>query len=137
MVYVDENGKILDSVDLTLGYLVDEEWEDHPQQQQEGHYEYEDNEAGCRTMTFVVDKEAKSAWREVTVQKYVLYTEDELVLVQKADYGKRLDEIEDGNYANRLVALEDAGYAEQISELKDDNTFLAQCLLEMSELVYA
>lgn len=71
MIYVDENGSSLESVDLTRGYLVDLEWIDHPAIRQEGHFEYEEL-AGGRVQSYVIDVPAQAAWREVTKQKYVL-----------------------------------------------------------------
>lgn len=40
MLYVDENNLPIENPDLTLGYLVDKEWIDHPQIDEEGHFEY-------------------------------------------------------------------------------------------------
>ena len=39
MIYIDENGNNIDNYDLTIGYLVDHEWVDHPAVAQSGHYE--------------------------------------------------------------------------------------------------
>lgn len=125
MLYIDENGKQIENPDLSLGYLVDAQWTDHPAQEQQGHYEYANTAMGGRVQTFVIDQPASAAWREVTAQKYILYTEDELKLTGKADYGKRLD------------AIEDAAYGERVAELEEQNTMLTECVLEMSEMLYA
>ena len=73
MVYVDKNGQRIDNVDLSAGYLVDYKWVDHPAQEQEGHYEYSRNIYGGVTQTYVVDKPARGAWREVTEQMFIGY----------------------------------------------------------------
>lgn len=78
MVYIDVDGNELESVDLSLGYLVDAEWVDHPKVKQSGHYEYNKLENGQKVQRFVVDTPARAAYREITVQKYILYTEEEL-----------------------------------------------------------
>ena len=80
MVYVDENGVQIENPDLSLGYLVDAEFVDHPAQAQEGHYEYDNG-----VQTFVVDQPAAAAWREVTAQRYVLYTQEELDAMHSSD----------------------------------------------------
>lgn len=104
MVYVDETGKQIENPDLSLGCLVDAEWIDHPAQEQEGHYEYAKG-----VQTFVVDKPAASAWREVTVQRYVPYTEAELKALAKADYANRLEVLEAEMQEQRgaLTAIEE------------------------------
>lgn len=109
MVYVDETGVELESVDLTLGYLVDDQWVDHPAQAQQGHYEYTDTQDGGVVQNFVVDVPASPAWREVTVRKYILYTQDELNALQKSDYAKRLDALEDSAsvYGASLAAIQE------------------------------
>jgi hypothetical protein len=77
MVYIDENGAEIESFDLKKGYLVDEEWIDHPAIPEVGHYEYEPLTNGGRRQKYVVDEEGIPAWREVTKQKYVLYQQEE------------------------------------------------------------
>lgn len=94
MVYIDETGKQIENPDLSLGYLVDAEWTDHPAQKQQGHYEYAETGTGGRVQTYVIDRPAKAAWREVTVRKYIPYSADELEAQRKADYAKRLDALE-------------------------------------------
>lgn len=122
MVYIDEQGNVLERVDLNLGYLVDAEWTDHPETKEEGHYEYEEIgrvEGGdgepivSRLQRYVVDVPYAPAWREVTVQKFVAYTEEELAILARRDSAERLCAVE-----AHCALLED-------------------CLLEMSELVYA
>lgn len=82
MIYIDENNNILDTVDLTKGYLVDYEWIDHPAIEQEGHFEYTELANG-RLQTYIIDTPAQAAWREVTKQKYVLYSTSEEDLLKE------------------------------------------------------
>lgn len=95
MVYIDETGAVLGSVDLKKGYLEDVEWIDHPEVPQEGHYEYEALEGGGRLQRYVVDVPYQSAYREVTVQKYIPYTQEELDVLARGDgYGVRIGALE-------------------------------------------
>ena len=84
MVYIDETGAVLSSVDLKKGFLVDEEWIDYPEVPQEGHYEYEALSGGGRLQRWVVDVPYAPAHREVTVMKYIAYTEAELAALTLA-----------------------------------------------------
>ena len=96
MVYIDENGTVLDSVDLKRGFLVDEEWIDHPEKPQEGHFEYEELQGGGRMQRYVVDAPYQPAHREVTVQRYVPYTEEEMEILGRGDgYGVRISALEE------------------------------------------
>lgn len=105
MVYVDENGQVLESVDLTLGYLEDAEWTEHPEIPQRVHYEYEALRGGGRLQRAVVDTPYTPAWREVTKQRYVPYTDEELALMRKADHAARLESLE-SETAEQRSALE-------------------------------
>ena len=134
MVYVDENGTQIENPDLTLGYLVDHEWVDHPAQEQTGHYDYVESEDGYLLQMFVVDSPASSAWREVTKQKYVKYTDEELAHIAKADYGVRLDILENANAElNKTNVLLTA----QVKAVSDRGDFVEDCLAEMAQVVYA
>lgn len=82
MVYIDENNNVLEDVDLTKGYLIDCEWTDHPAIKQEGHFEYDDLVSG-RLQKYVIDVPAQAAWREVTKQKYILYSTSEEDLLKE------------------------------------------------------
>lgn len=94
MVYVDESGAVLESVDLSIGYLEDAEWVDHPEVEEIGHYEYEELKGGGQLQKYVVDTPYQAAWREVTKQKYIPYTEAELAQIARQDYASRLDALE-------------------------------------------
>ena len=150
MIYIDENNNQINDYDLTLGYLVDHEWIDHPAVAQSGHYEYQDN-----VQTFIVDVQATPAWREVTTQRFVLYTEAELAHMAKLDYATRLENLEvadneqietNNTQAVQIIAQEEKiiEQAEEINTLKTalaeteaTNAMLTECVLEMSEVVYA
>lgn len=151
MIYIDENGNQLESYDLTLGYLVDHEWVDHPAVVQSGHYEYDEN----NVQSYVIDVPATSPWREVTKQKYVLYTEAELAHMAKLDYATRLENLEvtDSEQATTnetqatQIALQAQKIVEQAAEIdtlktaladaEATNAMLTECVLEMSAVVYA
>lgn len=94
MVYIDENGNQLESIDLTKGYLEDAQWVDHPAVNEVGHYEYEKLKNGGRLQKYVIDTQYQPAWREVTAQRYIPYTEEELALNAKADHAARLEALE-------------------------------------------
>lgn len=92
MVYIDETGAQIESYDLTKGYLEDAEWIDHPAVKQAGHYEYGKNDV----QRYVIDTPARAARREVTVRRFVRYTDEELAQ-------RNAPTVED-----RIAALEDA-----------------------------
>ena len=150
MIYIDENNNQINDYDLALGHLVDHEWIDHPAVVQSGHYEYKDN-----VQTFVIDVPATPAWREVTKQKYVLYTEAELAHIAKLDYATRLEnlevadneQVETNNTQTVQISTQEEKIIEQAEEINTLKTALAdaemtnemlmECVLEMSEVVYA
>lgn len=77
MVYVDQDGNRIENPDLSKGFLVDREWIDHPGKQQQGHFEYERLPQGGIVQVYVVDEAAQGGWREVTVQTYIPYPEED------------------------------------------------------------
>ena len=132
MKIIDENGVVLtDEPNLDLGYLVLEteivhhdavaaipaKWHREPIG---GLYPN-----GGQDMRRVIDEPAvaaKPAWDEtVPVQRYVRYTAEEL------------DEME----AERQRQAERDTLPETVAALKEENEMLRQCLMEMSETVYA
>lgn len=127
MVIVDESGNELESVDMTLGRLVDDAWIDHPARAQQGHYAYEKTEGGGVVQRYVVDSPASSAWREVTRQRYVPYTQDELSAIRWGDFGARLNDLEESSRLNSA----------QIQAVSDRGDFVEDCIAEMAEIVYA
>ena len=94
MIYIDVNGNQIETFDLSKGYLVDAQWVDHPEVQEEGHYEYTTLPDGGRKQTYVADAEYCPAWREVTVKQYIPYTDEELQAIAARDYLARLDDHE-------------------------------------------
>ena len=136
MVYIDENGVQIENPDLSHGHLVDAEWVDHPAKAQKGHYEYKNG-----VQTFVVDAPPVAAYREVTVKRYVQYTEAELAAMAKADYANRLEALEAAG-----AALESAGAEQektnnllnaQIKAVSDRSDFIEDVIAEMAGIVYA
>lgn len=139
MVYIDENGNVLESVDLNLGHLEDAEWIDHPEIEQTGHYEYEKlNENGGQIQKYIIDTPWQPAYREVTKQRYILYTEEELASMAKANYAQRLEDLESGLKAqeenqeqtNTLLSA-------QVQAVSDRSDFVEDCIAEMAAIVYA
>ncbi len=130
MKIIDETGAVITSPDLTLGYLVDDiETVEHPAveaAQELAHYEtVADYPNGGKDVQKVVDRpavEGRDAWtEEVPIQRYVLYTADELAVQEE----------------ERKKAEEREKLPETVAALQKENEMLKQCLLEMSETVYA
>ena len=137
MKIIDETGAVIESPDLTLGYLTDDTEEvTHPAV--EGveelfHYEtVAEYPNGGRDVRKVIDRpgvQAQEEWVEqVPIRRYVRYTAEELAAQEeerkKAEALKKLPET--------VAALQEDNKA-----LKEENTMLKQCLMEMSEIVYA
>ena len=151
MIYIDENGNQIENYDLTLGYLVDHEWIDHPAQKQEGHYEYEkivireaDDECKeeCHLLQkYIIDIPSVSAWREITVRKYILYTEAELEYMAKQKYSERLDMLEMANSNQESINQKQSEtnnlLLAQVAAVSDRGDFIEECMAEMAEVIYA
>lgn len=131
MKIIDENGvELTEAPDLTLGRLVDDVEIVHHDAiagvQQVSHYVPIEHLAnGSTIVEEVIDVpgvEPKSAWDEtVPIQRYIKYTQDEL------DEQARQQEHE----------IKMAQMPETVAALQKENEMLKQCLLEMSETVYA
>ena len=131
MKIIDENGiELTGEPDLTLGRLVDDVEIVHHEAiagvQQVSHYVPIEHLAnGSTIVEEVIDVpgvEPKPAWDEtVPIQRYIKYTQDEL------DEQARQQEHE----------AKMAQMPETLEALKKENEMLKQCLLEMSETVYA
>lgn len=131
MKIIDENGvELTEAPDLTLGRLVDDVEIVHHDAiagvQQVSHYVPIEHLAnGSTIVEEVIDVpgvEPKPAWDEtVPIQRYIKYTQDEL------DEQARQQEHE-----TKMAQL-----PETLEALKNENEMLKQCLLEMSETVYA
>lgn len=131
MKIIDENGiELTGEPDLTLGRLVDDVEIVHHDAiagvQQVIHcVPIEHLANGSTIVEEVVDVpgvEPKPAWDEtVPIQRYIKYTQDEL------DEQARQQEHE-----TKMAQM-----PETVEALKNENEMLKQCLLEMSETVYA
>lgn len=131
MKIVDENGvELTVEPDLTLGRLVDDAEIVHHEAtnavEKESHWvTIRTYPNGSQDVEEVVDVEpvaAKDAWDEtVPIQRYIKYTQDEL------DEQARQQEHE-----TKMAQLPEA-----LAALQKENEMLKQCLLEMSETVYA
>ena len=130
MKIIDENGAALENPDLTLGWLRDEtEAVEHPAQAgvpELSHYEtVAEYPNGGKDVRKIIDREgipARDAWTEqVPIQKYIRYTAEELAAQEEA----------------RKKAEAREKLPETVAALQKENEMLKQCLLEMSEIVYA
>ena len=93
MKIIDENGAVVESPDLTLGYLMDDtEPVEHPAVkgvEEVSHYEtVTEYPGGGRDVRKVIDVPgvpAQAAWTEqVPVQRYIRYTDEELAAQEEA-----------------------------------------------------
>ena len=133
MKIIDSNGLEIANPDLTKGYLKPETQTIHHDAvagvEEVSHYEYKAYPNGGKDRWKVVDVPgvaAKEAYDEkVEVQRYILYTADELAAQEKAHREAQ----------QRQEALDKL--PETLAALKNENEMLKQCLLEMSETVYA
>ena len=126
MKIIDENGAVVENPDLTLGYLRPSTRTEH-HEAVEGvtevwHYEtvaeYPNGGKDIQKVIDVPGVAAQAAWdEEIPIQIYVPYTQEEL------------DRME----AERNKPTTD----ERIAQLEAQNETLLECLLEMSEIVYA
>ena len=130
MKILDETGAVVENPDLTLGYLTDDTQPlEHPAQEAVAevvHYEtVAEYPGGGRDVRKVIDVPgvpAQAAWTEqVPVQRYIRYTEEELAAREEA---RKKQEAKDK-------------LPETVAALQEDNKMLKQCLMEMSEIVYA
>ena len=130
MTIIHENGAAIENPDLTLGYLVDDtEPVEHPAVEgveEVSHYEtVTEYPGGGRDVRKVIDVPgvpAQAAWTEqVPVQRYIRYTEEELAAQEQA----------------KKDAEEREKLPETVKALQKENEMLKQCLMEMSEIVYA
>ena len=130
MKIIDENGAAIETPDLTLGYLVDEtEPVEHPAVEgveEVSHYEtvaeYPNGGKDVQRVMDVPGVPARPAWVEqLPIKRYIRYTAEELAAQEEA----------------RKKAEEREKLPETVAALQEENKMLRQCLLEMSEIVYA
>lgn len=134
MKIIDSNGNPIENPDLTKGYLKSETQTIHHDAvkavEEVSHYEtiaeYPNGGKDVRKVVDVPGVAAQDAYdEEVEVQRYVLYTAEELAAQEKACKEAQ----------KRQEALDKL--PETLAALKNENEMLKQCLLEMSETVYA
>lgn len=146
MKIIDSNGNPIEAPDLTKGYLKPDTQTIHHDAvagvEEVSHYETEtlpdgtpaiyydaDGREKGRDVRKVVDVpgvEAQEAYdEEVEVQRYVLYTAEGLAAQEK----ERQEEQQRQEALNKLP--------QTLESLQKENEMLRQCLLEMSETVYA
>ena len=137
MKIIDENGAVVENPDLTLGYLVDDtEPVEHPSVEgvdEVSHYEtvaeYPNGGRDVRKVIDVPGVPAQAAWTEqMPVQRYIRYTSEELAAQEEE---RKKQEAKD-KLPETVAALQ-----EDNKTLKEENAMLKQCLMEMSEIVYA
>ena len=130
MKILDETGAVVENPDLTLGYLTTSTEEvTHPAVEgveEVSHYEtVTEYPGGGRDVRKVIDVPgvpAQAAWTEqVPVQRYIRYTAEELAAQEQA----------------KKDAEEREKLPKTVKALQKENEMLKQCLLEMSEIVYA
>ena len=134
MKIIDENGAAIETPDLTLGYLVDDTEEvTHPAVEgveEQWHWEtVTEYPNGGKDVQKIVDRSgvpAQEEWVEqVPIQKYIRYTAEELAQREK----------EQQEAQQRQAALDKL--PQTLEALQKENKMLKQCLMEMSEIVYA
>lgn len=112
MKIIDENGAIIETPDLTQGWLRSEtEAVEHPAQEgvpELSHYEtVAEYPSGGKDVRKVIDREgvpAQDAWTEqVPIRRYIRYTAEELAARKEAEQAAQLPTTEE-----RLAALEAA-----------------------------
>lgn len=131
MKIIDETGaELTEAPDLSLGRLIDDVEIVHHEAiagvKQVSHFVLIEHLAnGSTIVEEVIDVpgvDPQPAWEEtVPIQRYIRYTEDELA-------ERRAKEEHEAKMAQMPEAL---------AALKNENEMLKQCLLEMSETVYA
>lgn len=134
MKIIDKNGSVVENPDLTAGYLAaDTEAVEHPAQdavEELSHYEtVAEYPNGGKDVRKVIDRAAvpaAPAWTEqVPIQRYIRYTAEELARREKEQQEAR----------QQQEALDKL--PQTLEALQKENEMLKQCLLEMSEIVYA
>ena len=130
MKILDETGAVIENPDLTLGYLISStEPVEHPAVAavpETSHYEtvaeYPNGGKDVRKVIDVPGVPGREAWTEqVPIQRYIRYTAEELAAKEE----------------ERKKQAEREALPETVKALQKENEMLKQCLLEMSETVYA
>lgn len=121
----DENGNLLTEYDLSIGKLVDDIRTVHHDAveavEEVWHYETMNRDGGGETGRIVIDVPgafAQDAWdEEIPIYVYIPYTQEELAAMEAERNRPTMEE--------------------RIAQLESQNETLLECLLEMSEIVYA
>lgn len=121
----DENGNLLTEYDLSIGKLVDDIRTVHHDAveavEEVWHYETMNRDGGGETGRIVIDVPgafAQDAWdEEIPIYVYIPYTQEELDRIEAERNRPTMEE--------------------RIAQLESQNETLLECLLEMSEIVYA
>ena len=121
----DENGNLLTEYDLSIGKLVDDIRTVHHDAveavEEVWHYETMNRDGGGETGRIVIDVPgafAQDAWdEEIPIYVYIPYTQEELAAMEAEQNRPTMEE--------------------RIAQLESQNETLLECLLEMSEIVYA
>lgn len=126
MEIYNQNMELIENPDLSLGYLKPSTRTEHHEAvegvQERWHYEtVKEYPNGGKEVQKVIDVQgvpAQEAWNEeIPIQIYIPYTQEELDAIE-AEKNKPTQE-------------------ERIKKLEEENAVLLECLLEMSEIVYA
>ena len=134
MKILDETGAVVENPDLTLGYLTTSTEEvTHPAVEgveEQWHWEtVTEYPNGGRDVQKIIDRpgvQAQEEWVEqLPIQRYIRYTAEELARREKEQQEARQQQEALDNLPQTLEALQ------------KENEMLRQCLLEMSETVYA
>ena len=137
MKILDETGAVVENPDLTLGYLTDSIEEiTHPAVEgvkEQWHWEtVTEYSNGGKDVQKIMDRPgvpAQEEWVEqVPIQKYIRYSAEELAAQEEA----RKKQEAMSKLPETVAALQ-----EDNKTLKKENEMIKQCLLEMSEIVYA
>ena len=137
MKILDETGAVVENPDLTLGYLTDDTEEViHPAVdgvEEQWHWEtvteYPNGGKDVQRVVDVPGVPERPAWTEqLPFKRYIRYTAEELAAHEEA---RKKQEAKD-KLPETVAALQ-----EDNKTLKEENAMLKQCLLEMSEIVYA
>ena len=130
MKIIDETGAVVENPDLTLGYLTTSAEEiTHPAVEgveEQWHWEtvteYPNGGKDVQRVVDVPGVPARPAWTEqLPIKRYIRYTAEELAAQEEA----------------RKKAEAREKLPETVAALQEENKMLRQCLLEMSEIVYA
>ena len=130
MKIIDENGIEITNPDMTVGYLVDDTIVHHDAVEMEGHYTYTELKGGGQLQHYVIDVPPSPAYDEVTAQKYIPYTQEELDKRNEPGVIEKLiiqvDEMQD---AQTLTAA-------QVQAVSERGDFVEDVIAEMAMQVY-